>query len=198
MLSVAFEVCSATLFMGAAPDLVVSNCIFADGAAAAVLDRSGTTGPACLLDSEGGVFPQHREALRYRWEDGRLRNSLSARVPAIGARTALQVAGRLLQRRGLTIADVAHWAVHPGGTVVLDRVADVFGLERGDLQDSYDVFREFGNMSSPSVLFVLRRILDLRRPRPGELGMLLSFGAGFTAYATLVAFGNGCEEGPVG
>ena len=193
VLSVAFEICSATLFMGPAPDLVVSNCIFADGAAAAVLDRAGTPGLARLLDSESGVFPRHREALRYRWQDGRLRNTLSPRVPAIGARTAHRVATRLLQRRGLRIADVDHWAVHPGGTVVLDRVADLFGLPQEALQASYDVFHEYGNMSSPSVLFVLQRILQSQAPQPGELGVLLSFGAGFTAYATLVAFGRDGE-----
>jgi predicted naringenin-chalcone synthase len=195
VLSVAFEICSATLFMGPAPDLVVSNCIFADGAAAAVLDAPGTPGLARLIDSESGVFPQHREALRYRWEDGRLRNTLSPRVPAIGARTALQVATRLLERQGLGTADVHHWVVHPGGTVVLDRIADAFGLPQQTLQASYDVFREFGNMSSASVLFVLRRILESQAPRPGELGLLLSFGAGFSAYAALVAFGH---DDPIG
>lgn len=195
VLSVSFEICSATLFMGPEPDLIVSNCIFADGAAAAVLDGPGSPGVAQLLDSESGVFPQHREALRYRWQDGRLRNTLSPRVPAIGARTALEVATRLLDRQGLRIADVGHWAVHPGGTVVLDRVADALGLPQEALQASYDVFREFGNMSSPSVLFVLQRILESETPQPGELGMLLSFGAGFTAYAALVAFGH---DGAIG
>ena len=190
VLSVAFEVCSATLFMGPAPDLVVSNCIFGDGAAAAVLDQEQ---PPCLLrvlDFESGVFPRYRDALRYRWEDGRLRNVLRPRVPLIGARTVHQVAKRLLKRNALHKDHVAHWAVHPGGTVVLDRVAEIFGLDTAALRASYDVFSEYGNMSSPSVLFVLRRILDEASPRPGDLGLLLSFGAGFTAFAALVSFGE--------
>jgi alkylresorcinol/alkylpyrone synthase len=190
VLSVAFEVCSATLFMGAAPDLVVSNCIFGDGAAAAVLDRG--EGPCLLrvLDFESGVFPRYREALRYQWEGGRLRNVLSPRVPLLGARTVRTVAKRLLERNGVRQQEIGHWAVHTGGTVVLDRVADVFGLDKGVLQASYDVFEEYGNMSSPSVLFALRRILDERQPEPGEFGLLLSFGAGFTAFAALVSFGG--------
>lgn len=189
-LSVAFEVCTATLFMGPAPDLVVSNCIFGDGAAAAVLDRESSSYLLRVLDFESGIFPRHREALRYRWQDGRLRNVLSPRVPIIGARTVHDVATRLLERNAVRKDQVAHWAVHTGGTVVLDRVAEVFELEKAALQASYDVFREYGNMSSPSVLFALRRILDKADPQPGDLGVLLSFGAGFTAFAALVSFGS--------
>jgi alkylresorcinol/alkylpyrone synthase len=190
VLSVAFEVCSATLFMGPAPDLVVSNCIFGDGAAAAVLEAEPAGSLFRILDFESGVFPQHREALRYRWQDGRLRNTLSPRVPMIGARSVRTVAERLLARHGLGRDDVARWAVHTGGTVVLDRVVEAFGLPKSALKASYDVFEEYGNMSSPSVLFVLRRILDREPPEPGERGLLLAFGAGFTAFAALVAFGG--------
>jgi alkylresorcinol/alkylpyrone synthase len=195
VLSVAFEVCSATLFMGPEPDLVVSNCIFGDGAAAAVLDTGATKEPRPLgllrlLDFESGVFPEHREALRYRWTGGRLRNTLSPRVPLVGARSVHSVAQRLLARHGLQQDDIPHWAVHTGGTVVLDRVAEVFGIEKAALRASYEVFEEYGNMSSPSVLFVLRRLLDEAAPRPGERGLLLAFGAGFTAFAALVSFGG--------
>jgi alkylresorcinol/alkylpyrone synthase len=57
------------------------------------------------------------------------------------------------------------------------------------LRYSYHVFENYGNMSSPSVLFVLREILDSGRPQPGQKGMLLGFGAGFSAFAALVEFG---------
>ncbi|MFZ2041545.1 MAG: 3-oxoacyl-ACP synthase, partial [Desulfobacterales bacterium] len=87
ILSIAVEVCSATIFLGAEPDLVVSNCIFGDGASAAVVTAGGNDGNgaagglAQLVDFESGVFPAHREHLRYRTEHGRLRNVLSRRVP---------------------------------------------------------------------------------------------------------------------
>jgi predicted naringenin-chalcone synthase len=190
-LSVSFEVCTATLFMGPAPDLVVSNCIFGDGAAAAVLDQDDTSCLLGVLDFETGVFPKYREALRYRWQDGRLRNTLSPRVPLVGARMVHQVAERLLKRNRLHQDQINHWAVHAGGTAVLDRVAETFGFEGDQLQASYDVFREYGNMSSPTVLFALRRILDLTKPRRGDLGLLMAFGAGFTAFAALGRFEGG-------
>lgn len=192
VLSVAVEVCTATIFPAHSPDLVVSNAIFGDGAAAVVLDAAGQGRPQGLvrmLDFEAGLLPRHRGSLCYRTEGGLLRNQLSKRVPVIGARTAYDVASRLLQRHGLCRDDIHWWAVHPGGTLVLEQVARHLGLDTDDLRFSYRVFKNYGNMSSPSVLFVLRDILDSGRPRLGEKGMLLAFGAGFSAFAGLVEFG---------
>lgn len=189
VLSVAVEICSATIFPAHEPDLVVSNSIFGDGAAAAVLDRARQDGPgglAHLVDFEAGLFPQYREDLRYRTEGGLLRNHLSKRVPAIGARAAADVAARLLARHGLSKSDISWWAVHPGGTVVLAQVAKQMGLPDDALRHSYRVFENYGNMSSPSVLFVLREILDNGRIQPGQKGMLLGFGAGFSAFGSLI------------
>jgi alkylresorcinol/alkylpyrone synthase len=199
VLSIAVEICSATIFPSHEPDLVVSNSIFGDGAAAAVLDlpREGRPrGLAQVVDFESGLFHQYREDLRYRTEGGLLRNHLTKRVPAIGARTATDVASRLLARHGLSRNDMAWWAVHPGGTVVLAHVEREMGLEREALRYSYHVFENYGNMSSPSVLFVLREILDSGRPQTGQKGMLLAFGAGFSAFAALLEFPVGGERVP--
>ncbi len=191
VLSVAVEICSATIYPSHEPELVVSNSIFGDGAAAAVLDivsDNGSNGLASIVDFASGLFPQYREDLRYRTEGGRLRNCLAKRVPVIGARTAKEVSTRLLIRQGLAREDIDWWAVHPGGTVVLDQVAKGMELPPESLRYSYHVFENFGNMSSPSVLFVLREILDTGRPQPGQKGMLLAFGAGFSAFAALLEF----------
>jgi alkylresorcinol/alkylpyrone synthase len=193
VLSIAVEICTATIFPSHEPDLVVSNSIFSDGAAAAVLDRETHNRPgglARMVDFATGMFPKYREDLRYRTEGGRLRNQLSKRVPVIGAHTATDVATRLLARHGLSRNDVAWWAVHPGGTVVLAQVAKKLELADEALRFSYNVFENYGNMSSPSVLFVLRKILDSKRPQPGQKGMLLAFGAGFSAFAALMEFAS--------
>jgi len=193
VLCIAVEICTATIFPAHSPDLVVSNAIFGDGAAAAVLDLSAESRPhglVSMIDFEAGLMPRHRESLCYRSEGGLLRNQLSRRVPVIGARTAREVATRLLDRHGLCRDDIAWWAVHPGGTLVLEQVARQFGLAEDDLRFSYRVFKNYGNMSSPSVLFVLRDILDTGRPQPGQKGLLLAFGAGFSAFAGLMEFGG--------
>ncbi len=193
ILSIAVEICTATIFPSHEPELVVSNSIFGDGAAAAVLDLATQNRPgglARLVDFATGIFPKYREDLRYRTEGGRLRNQLSKRVPVIGAHTATEVATRLLARHGLSRNDIAWWAVHPGGTVVLAQVAKELELADEALRFSYNVFENYGNMSSPSVLFVLRKILDSKRPQPGQKGMLLAFGAGFSAFAALMEFAS--------
>ena len=193
IMSVAVEICTATIFPSHEPELVVSNSIFGDGAAAAVLDLVPDNRPgglARMVDFATGLFPRYRGDLCYRTEGGRLRNHLSKRVPVIGARTVTEVASRLLARHGLSRNDIAWWAVHPGGTVVLAQVAKELELDGEALRFSYNVFENYGNMSSPSVLFVLREILDSGRPQPGQKGMLLAFGAGFSAFAALMEFAS--------
>lgn len=191
VLSLAVEICSATLFMGTDPALIVSNSIFGDGAAATVVDASrgeASGGLLRLLDFESGIYPTYRSQLHYRQEGGRLRNVLSVKVPHIGAKTAGEVLGRLLARNQLQQSDIQWWAVHAGGTAVLDQVGRGLGLSESDLQYSMAVFKRYGNMSSPTVMFALKELLEQGRPKRGDRGVLLSFGAGFTAFATLVEF----------
>jgi predicted naringenin-chalcone synthase len=191
ILSISVEICSATLFMGPEPDLVVSNCIFGDGAAAALLNLS-PNGDAPkllrLLDFESGMLPEYRELLRYRTEQGRLRNVLSKRVPVLGATAIMQVVHRLLARNRLSPQEINWWAVHAGGVAVLQQVGKKLELSDEALRFSYDVFRDYGNMSSPTVMFVLKKIIEEGKPDRGDKGLLLSFGAGFTAFGALVEF----------
>ena len=117
-----------------------------------------------------------------------MRNVLTRNVPLIGAKAVAQVVRHLLDRHGLTMETIDWWVVHPGGTQVLNAVQRQVGLPPERLRFSYEVFRDYGNMSSPSVMFVLDRILREAKPKPGDTGLLLSFGAGFTAFAALVEF----------
>ena len=190
VLSVAVEVCSATLFMADDPALTVSNAIFGDGAAAALLrvTNKPVSGDILLLDFESVADPARRELLRYQQEGGRLRNQLSHKVPVVGAQLAARAVERLLERNQLDASAVKHWAVHAGGTSVLDQVKRQFGFAGDELASSYEVFRHYGNISSPSVLFVLMEELTRNPPKSGATGILVSFGAGFTAFAALVQF----------
>ncbi|MEI6167401.1 MAG: 3-oxoacyl-[acyl-carrier-protein] synthase III C-terminal domain-containing protein [bacterium] len=191
-LSVAVEACSATLFMGADPALIVSNCIFGDGAAAVILQKESTlsnpTGLMRILGSTSSIHPKYREQLRYRQETGRLRNVLTTRVPVIGAKLAGEALTALLTQHQMTRQDISWWAVHAGGTAVLDQVGRDLGLDASALQYSLNVFRTYGNMSSPSVMFALKQIIEQGHPKAGDRGVLLSFGAGFSAFAMLIEF----------
>ncbi len=187
-LCVAVEICSATLFMDPDPGVIVSNAIFGDGAAALVLAVRETGSAPRLVDFETTLLPAHREALRYRTEKQRLRNVLSARVPVLGADAADRNIRGLLQRHNLSKNDVARWIVHPGGTEVLSRFEKKLGLNGNTLEHAYAVFAEYGNMSSPSVWFVWDRMMREDPPEPGTWGVMLSFGAGFSAFSALIRF----------
>ncbi len=192
VLCLSVEICSATFFLGPDPDLIVSNSIFADGASAAVLQANlnGDPGGGLVrfLDFESVTLPRYREQLRYTTSEGRLRNVLTRNVPVIGAKAVAQVIRRLLDRHALARDDISRWIVHPGGTQVLKAVEKHLGLTAETLRFSYETFRDYGNMSSPSVMFVLDKTLREARPRAHEKGILVSFGAGFTAFAALVEF----------
>ena len=188
VLTVTVEMCSATLFFDEAPDILVSNAIFGDGAAATVLSSGQGSGRVCLRGFSAGLFPEDRQHLHYRTENSKLRNVLSQRVPVVGARHGKQAIDWLLADNGLTYRDVVHWIVHPGGERVLDAFQRTLGLPDEAIAPSRAVLYEYGNMSSATVLFVLERVLRERTPQPGEVGVICSFGAGFSAFAGLLEF----------
>ena len=188
VLSIAVEICSATIYFDEAPDILISNALFGDGAAAAVLTNRPGEGGVRLRDFAAGLYPQDREHLYYRTENSKLRNVLSIEVPAVGARRAGEVIGRLLAEHGLDRDGVDRWVVHPGGQKVLDAFKEAFELPAEALAASRQVLYDCGNMSSASVLFVLDEVLRSGGVQPGDTGVLCSFGAGFGAYAALLEF----------
>ncbi len=188
VLSIAVEICTATLYFSEEPDVLISNAIFGDGAAAALLTARPGPGPR-LHSFTAGLYPEDRDYLHYRTENSRLRNVLSVRVPALGGRHARQVIEQLLQKTGLRPEEIAHWIIHPGGEKVLDAVEQTLELPPSALALSRQVLYNYGNMSSPSLLFVLEETLRSRRPRAGDRAVLCSFGAGFSTFAALMEFG---------
>ncbi len=190
VLTVSVEICSATLYFDESPDILVSNAIFGDGAAATVMvNGSGAaSGRVRIKGFSAGLFPQDRQYLHYRSENSKLRNVLSQRVPVVGARHGKRVIERLLAENGLREQDVDHWVVHPGGERVLDAFQRSTGLPDKAIAPSRAVLYNYGNMSSATVLFVLGQVLRERAPRPGDVGVICSFGAGFSAFAGLLEF----------
>jgi len=187
-LAIAVEMCTATIFFEEAPDILISNAIFGDGAAAAVLTNRPQKGAARLRDFTAGLFPEDRQHLHYRTQDSKLRNVLSVEVPAVGAAHGKEVIDRLLAQAGLAYGDVDHWILHPGGERVVDALRDGLSLPEGVLAPSRAVLYNYGNMSSASVLFVLQEVLLNHSPQPGDVGVMCSFGAGFSAFAALLEF----------
>ncbi len=171
---VAVEVCSAAFYLDDDPGVLISACLFSDGAAATIW-RS-TPGPTTLRAFEFNTthLPAHRDRLRFEQRDGKLRNMLDRAVPELAA-GAVDVLWR--QRSTRPVASVV---AHPGGRDVLAALAPIFSPH--SLAISAEVLRDYGNMSSPSVLFVLAEMLRERPLPPDGDFWLVSFGAGFSAH----------------
>lgn len=187
-LMVSTEICSSAIFWGEDPELILSNSIFGDGSAAALLTNKKNARGFRVLGFESRVEPRHRELLRFKTEDSRLRNVIKPAVPDTAAQITRELTSALFRKHGVSQKDVRHWAIHPGGKKVLDRIQDALGLADGDVADSRSVLREYGNMSSPSVVFVLDRILKSRRVQKGDAALMAAFGAGFSAYGALLRY----------
>jgi alkylresorcinol/alkylpyrone synthase len=182
-LCVAVEICSATFQMADDMSLLLSNALFADGAAAAVL----WTRPQglALVDSSNCHHPEARESIRYVYRNGQLYNQLSRTLPSLVNRAVAQAVADVLAPQNLATADVAHWALHSGGERVLEAVAQALDLPPEKLAPTRETLRRYGNMSSPSVLFTLKDIFN-NGISPGDWCMTVSFGAGLSAHTLLL------------
>ncbi|BBO16123.1 type III polyketide synthase [Candidatus Brocadia pituitae] len=181
---VSVEICSATFQMADDLSLVISNALFADGASASVLWRRSEG--LELIASSSYYEPESRDDIRYIYKNGQLHNQLSAFLPKLTGKAVATVVTNLLKPRGLTPKDIQHWAFHPGGEKVINAIGDELGLLKDHLQATRAIMAKFGNMSSPTVFFVLREILDNRGIQPGEWCVMVAFGAGLCAHAFLL------------
>jgi predicted naringenin-chalcone synthase len=170
---VAVEISSAAFYLDDDDGVLTSACLFSDGAAAAVWsNRPGPTGLRCH-GFRSLHWPEKRDLLRFETRCGKLRNLLDRSVP----REAAGAVGALLEgERARPVAVL----VHPGGRDVIEAIAPA--LPGHPLTESRAVLRAHGNMSSPSVLFVLEEYLSNHPIRGGDL-WLSSFGAGFSAHS---------------
>lgn len=183
VVSVSVEICSATFQMDNDLNLILSNALFGDGAAAAVLWNRPEGYE--LTASASRYVPEQRDTIRYVHKNGELHNQLSLRLPELVNKAAKQVVKEILDRQGLTQDDVQHWAVHPGGEKIVNAIRDELGLSEEQMTATRRVLAEYGNMSSPTVWFVLKELEQLGIAQ-GDWVVLLAFGAGLSAHGYLV------------
>jgi predicted naringenin-chalcone synthase len=181
----AVEMCSLHHQYGWNAERVVANSLFGDGAAAVVV--TAEIGPAgdCyrLLAAGSTLIPDSEDAMSWRIGDNGFLMTLSTRVPALIAANLRGWLDTWLNGLGLTVADVGSWAVHPGGPRILAAVGEALELDRQALAVSRSILAEYGNMSSPTILFILDRMRNLERSRPC---VVLGFGPGLAVEAVLL------------
>jgi len=186
VLVVCVELCSLHFQYRGQGDRLLANSLFADGSAAAVVtSRDDCRGAAsvALSDFASTIVPDSQECMTWSIGDHGFEMSLALDVPRrIGAAIRPWME-QWLARRNLRVDDVGSWAVHPGGPRILDAFAGALGLDSQALGASRQVLSRFGNMSSPTVLFILDELLRTNAPRPM---VAIAFGPGLTIEAGLV------------
>jgi predicted naringenin-chalcone synthase len=172
---VAVEICSAAFYLDDDSGVLISACLFGDGAAATVW-RSVPGKPALrAFDFDTAHFPENRDKIRFEQRGGKLRNLLHRSVPDLAANAV----NHLWRSRGSR--PVARVVAHTGGRDVLQAIAPVVAPHA--LDASARVLRDHGNMSSPSVLFALEEALKDGPPNGAGDFWLVSFGAGFSIHS---------------
>jgi predicted naringenin-chalcone synthase len=187
VLSICVEVCSAAMYLDDDPGVLISACLFGDGAGAAVLSRRQPLDRRRVewRQSASLINPHEREALRFEHRAGLLRNVLTQQVPRLAAEHADIVMSDALVRAGVKRSEISAWIFHAGGRDVLLALADRFDLRADQLRYSREALRQYGNLSSAFVYFVLDAALT--DAAPGGWWWMSSFGAGFACHGALLA-----------
>ena len=164
---------------------IVSSAIFGDGAACVLMSsEEETEGVEVMADQMYHFFDQ-THMMGFDLTNAGLKMVLDITVPDKIAEHFPDIIHPFLAQHDLTIEDISHLIFHPGGKKIIQTVEDLFGKMDKNIDHTKTVLKQYGNMSSATVLFVLKAFMDEPQPK-GSLGMMLSFGPGFTAQNLLL------------
>lgn len=192
VLVVSAELCSLHVRSSNDPDIIMGSSLFADGAAAAVITARDLPGdsPAIVLDHfETTLTPVGEESMAWNIGDHGFEMVLGAYVPHIIDDHIVGALEPLLAKdpslAPLAYNEIGHWAIHPGGRSILDKVEAKLELSEEQLVPARETLRNFGNMSSATVMFVLKHILDQPFTGGNERICSMAFGPGLTVETGL-------------
>lgn len=165
---------------------LISCCLFGDGAAAAVVSGPSGPGPR-ILDAETFLFPHSLDAMGFDLRETGFHIVLAKEVPELIRSRIKRLIDSFLGRHDLKREDIAAWVLHPGGQKLLSFVEQELGLAPNQCAPSWDVLRDYGNLSSASVLFVLRQWLEQGSPA-GAIAQAASAARGAAAESTAAEY----------
>lgn len=184
VLLVSVELCSLHFRPGKTTPLhVVGAALFGDGASAALLGPG--EGPT-LVASQSYLFPDSLEVMGWEFSEQGMDLVLSPALPSLVRREMRPLIEAFLDRHALDLLEMSHFIIHPGGAKVLEAYGRALELSDRALAPSREFLRDYGNLSSASVLFILEKLQDQVRPVPGEHGLLIAVGPGFAAELLLL------------
>lgn len=188
VLVICLELCTLHMQINDQPDSILANSLFADGAAAAIVSACLPMAkkPAYRLDGfASALVPSSESDMAWEIGDEGFNIVLSTYVPDIIGGNIRRILRGILQRNDTTLDQIEAWAVHPGGRAILDKVADSLSLDDDALAASRAVLRDYGNMSSATILFVLKRMLESTETGSAKM-CAMAFGPGLTVETAIL------------
>ncbi|RYY22055.1 MAG: type III polyketide synthase [Chitinophagaceae bacterium] len=185
------ELCTLHFQRDAGIDNVASALLFGDGSAAVLITGDDEPSRGLRLSHfYSEILTSGKKDMTWEISSTGFLMTLSGYIPELIEQDFEPLVSRALTGTGLSTEDIDHWCVHPGGKKILEAVGNSLSLEKDKLRHSYDTMREYGNMSSPTILFVLKRILEqlqVQQDAPESQSVFCAaFGPGLT-METLVA-----------
>jgi len=187
-LLISVEICSACYYIDDSLETVVGNAICGDGAAAVLVGMTEDSAFPKIHGFATHLEPALLDAVGFEQRQGRLRINLSKDIRSLAGELSQKVLEDLLTSHQLSKQQITHWIVHSGGRKVIDNIMNVLSLSDTQLGNSKAVLRNYGNMSSPTVLFVLKETMEHSRLNAGDLGFMLALGPGLAAEGALLSW----------
>lgn len=187
ILMVSVELCSLHLQTEPTRDNILANLIFADGAAAAYFSnkRNDETLKLEIQFAESFLFEDSAKFMGWKIGNNGFEMMLSSELPKIVLNSAAPKAVEILNKKGISVNEVKHWALHPGGRAILDSLQNGLHLSDDQLKPSRVVLNNYGNLSSVSILYVLKNILENQQLNKDDLCCAIAFGPGLTMELVL-------------
>ncbi len=164
---------------------IVSAAIFGDGAATILLSSCPEDEGPEIMAEEMYHFYDAEYMMGFKLTNTGLQMILDETVPETISAHFPKIVHPFLERNNSGIDEINHLIFHPGGRKIVQTVEDLFGVLGKNIDDTREVLKQYGNMSSVTVLYVLERFLE-KNIQPGEKGLMLSFGPGFSAQSILL------------
>ncbi|MES2137891.1 MAG: type III polyketide synthase [Pseudomonadota bacterium] len=182
-LFITIETCSISIRLDSDdPAAIVATALFGDGAAAAVL-RAGNGGLAQVRGSAEKLWPDTLGIMGWKVEDPGLAVVFDRAIPPFIEANLAEAVDEMCAQLSIAREDISRFCCHPGGVKVIDAIETALELNQGELNLEREVLRDFGNMSAPTVMFVLDRLLQQGLP---ERVLMTAFGPGFTCAGLLL------------
>ncbi len=179
VLIVCTELCTLHFQREATTDNITSSLLFSDGSAALLLKGDGTTDDGLTIDQfYSEVQPKGKRDMAWELSSSGFLMTLTGYVPDLIQEDFAAIVAKVMEREGKGAVDVSHWCIHPGGKKILQAIQQSLGFSGNELQAAHEVLANYGNMSSATILFVLKKLMQEHKQM--DKVFAAAFGPGLT------------------